>query len=97
MQSPFSNGNSPTQQDPLTGDGRFTYINSNLTGGAAAAADVSAVTAAAAQASGSGDVGGNAGQATLAAAAGGSQFYVMMSPQDVLQVNTITVLLLMSC
>lgn len=71
IQSAFNNGgNSPN--DPLTGDGRFTYIS-------AGAGDVAGAVASQEQA---------LGQATLGqvATAGGGQFYVMMSPQDVLQV-----------
>lgn len=64
IQSPFSNGGSPTPDQQ--GDTRFAYFP------AAATADGTVVST-------------GAEALSTAVAAGGGQFYVMMSPQDVLQ------------
>ncbi|XP_022109361.1 upstream stimulatory factor 2-like isoform X2 [Acanthaster planci] len=66
IQSPFSNGESPTSDAPA-GETRFTYFPTS-----AVVTDPSIITQQA--------------EASLAnASASGGQFYVMMSPQDVLQ------------
>ena len=81
LQSAFSNGGGGSPNDPLTGDGRFTYITAGGAGDVAVASQSTDVVAQA------GGLGQTLGQVT---SAGGGQFYVMMSPQDVLQVrNTI--------
>ncbi|RUS77563.1 hypothetical protein EGW08_014667, partial [Elysia chlorotica] len=65
IQSPFSNGGSPTGD---TGDARFAYFPTAATTGDAGTAVVT-----------------NQGQDAGVAAGALGQFYVMMSPQDVLQ------------
>lgn len=70
IQSPFSNGGSPTGE---TADGRFAYFPTTATAG-----DGTVV----AQATDAVTAGATLAGPTVAA---GGQFYVMMSPQDVLQ------------
>ncbi|KAK3782453.1 hypothetical protein RRG08_025475 [Elysia crispata] len=71
IQSPFSNGGSPTGE---SGDARFAYFPTTAAAGEAGAAVVTT----------QGQEAGVAAGALGPVAAGG-QFYVMMSPQDVLQ------------
>ncbi|CAL1545424.1 unnamed protein product [Lymnaea stagnalis] len=68
IQSPFSNGGSPTGEGS---DARFAYFPTN------SASDGSVVTSQGGDAIATGTA--------LGAVTGGGQFYVMMSPQDVLQ------------
>ncbi|KAL8594261.1 hypothetical protein ACOMHN_044205 [Nucella lapillus] len=68
IQSPFSNGGSPTPEQQ--GDARFAYFSTATAEGSGVTSQADTITAA---------------TALTPVAAGAGQFYVMMSPQDVLQ------------